>query len=416
MPSEPFTPPVLNQIASVPFLMNFLENTNTINNTFLAVNQLTKMLCNRQDNLQVVTQLAHALTNLVINVKNHLINYASTRNINYAPTFPQNLPILFLAHMKESDLHYTLHTLTRSPIESDELRFLYVLIENEKTHFILYLKSYLPASIAMPTLINFHELPKVDTRNSVATQYKKHPEFPPGYRPDLTTARNIPQQITAPVNVNTPLQPVQAEQPIQPKWPHTYLNYSPSTRTTIPTTTRTTTTETTTPPTTTITPTGETTAISTAISYSVITTTQQQNFETTTSQTTSTHITTKEHIPQKHPRKQSTNALQTLMLGDQPITQNYPSTDELQPFETTTFQSQIDILLPDTPMNFINLDRKKRHFASPAFSYMFGLATLEQLQNVTDKENEMIKFKNQLSTKLKQVNTQTNDILDTIQA
>jgi len=47
---------------------------------------------------------------------------------------------------------------------------------------------------------------------------------------------------------------------------------------------------------------------------------------------------------------------------------------------------------------------------------MFGLATLEQLQNVTDKENEMIKFENQLSAKLKQVNTQTNDILDTIQA
>jgi len=196
-------------------------------------------------------------------VKNHLINYASTRNTNYAPTFPQNLPILFPAHMKESDLHYTLHTLTRSPIESDELRFLYVLIENEKTHFILYLKSYLPASTSMPSLINFHELPKIDTRNAVATQYKKHPEFPPGYRPDLTTTRISPQQITIPVNVNTPLQQIQAEQPIRPWWPHTYLDYSPTTRAPRATIIHTTTTETTTPPTTTSTTTRDTTLSST---------------------------------------------------------------------------------------------------------------------------------------------------------
>ena len=77
----------------------------------------------------------------------------------------------------------------------DEIKMIYLVIENKKVNFVHWLREFLPPTLNLPVYLHFKQLSNADTHEKPPTVYKSHTEFEKPFQPDQSHLNRKPPTV-----------------------------------------------------------------------------------------------------------------------------------------------------------------------------------------------------------------------------
>ncbi len=158
----------------------FLEPTlpNSVSGTqaFAELETLLNTLCIKAKNKPVVMQILHGLQAMNLNIQAHFISFAKHKQSSHKMVLPSPFPLLFSPQSTAADIHQSYYNILRTDLAAEDLKFLYIVTENEKTYMLQWVRDLFQKATVIPTSIPIHTMNQ-DQLPPKSTIYHNHMEL-----------------------------------------------------------------------------------------------------------------------------------------------------------------------------------------------------------------------------------------------
>ena len=140
------------------FIEEIMPNSLIINTALTILENKANELCADNKNQPLINKMYNGYVTMTMNLKTYLTSYVQKVNPNSVFSLPSQLPFLLTAQVTEQDVKSTYFNIMRAPLDQDEIKIITLLVENEKTNLIHYLRQFLPQANPLPqrhTILKF---------------------------------------------------------------------------------------------------------------------------------------------------------------------------------------------------------------------------------------------------------------------
>jgi hypothetical protein len=158
------------------FLEPTLPNSVLGTQAFSELESLLNTLCNKDKNKPIVLQILHGLQAMNLNIQAHFVSFAKHKQSSHKMVLPSPLPLLFSPQSTAADIYQSYYNILRTDLAVEDLKFLYIVTENEKTYMLQWVRDLFQRITAIPTSIPIHTMNQ-DQLPPKSTIYHNHVEL-----------------------------------------------------------------------------------------------------------------------------------------------------------------------------------------------------------------------------------------------
>jgi hypothetical protein len=164
------------------FLEPTLPNSVLGTQAFSELDSLLNTLCAKDKNKPIVLQILHGLQAMNLNIQAHFVSFAKHKQSSHKMVLPSPFPLLFSPQSTAADIHQSYFNILLTDLAVEDLKFLYIVTENEKTYMLQWIRDLFQKVTAIPTSIPIHTMnqdqlpPKSTIYHNHVELKSKHPE------------------------------------------------------------------------------------------------------------------------------------------------------------------------------------------------------------------------------------------------
>jgi hypothetical protein len=158
------------------FLEPTLPNSILGTQAFTELETLLITLCSKDKNRPIVMQILHGLQAMNLNIQAHFVSFAKHKQSSHKMVLPSPIPLLFSPQSTAADIHQAYYNILRTDLAVEDLKFLYIVTENEKTYMLQWVRDLFQRITVIPTSIPIHTMNQ-DQIPSKSTIYHNHIEL-----------------------------------------------------------------------------------------------------------------------------------------------------------------------------------------------------------------------------------------------
>ncbi len=158
------------------FLEPTLPNSVLGTQAFTELESLLITLCSKDKNRPIVMQILHGLQAMNLNIQAHFVSFAKHKQSSHKMALPSPFPLLFSSQSTAADIHQSYYNILRTDLAIEDLKFLYIVTENEKTYMLQWVRDLFHRVTIIPTSIPIHTMNQ-DQTQSKSTIYNNHIEL-----------------------------------------------------------------------------------------------------------------------------------------------------------------------------------------------------------------------------------------------
>jgi hypothetical protein len=160
------------------FLEPTISNSVLSTKAFSELESLLNTLCTKDKNKPVVMQILHGLQAMNLNIQSHFVSFAKHKQSSHNMVLPLPFPLLFSTQSTAADVHQSYYNILRTELAVEDLKFLYIVTENEKTYMLQWVKDLFQKTTSIPVSIPIHTMNQ-DQIPPKSTIYHNHMELKP---------------------------------------------------------------------------------------------------------------------------------------------------------------------------------------------------------------------------------------------
>jgi hypothetical protein len=111
-----------------------------------------------------------------LNIQAHFVSFAKHKQSSHKMVLPSPFPLLFSPQSTAADIHQSYYNILRTNLAVQDLKFLYIVTENEKTYMLQWVRDLFQRITAIPTSIPIHTMNQ-DQLPPKSTIYHNHVEL-----------------------------------------------------------------------------------------------------------------------------------------------------------------------------------------------------------------------------------------------
>jgi hypothetical protein len=121
-------------------------------------------------------QILHGLQAMNLNIQAHFVSFAKHKQSSHKMALPSPVPLLFSPQSTAADIHQAYYNILRTDLAVEDLKFLYIVTENEKTYMLQWVRDLFQRMTVIPTSIPIHTMNQ-DQLPPKSTIYHNHIEL-----------------------------------------------------------------------------------------------------------------------------------------------------------------------------------------------------------------------------------------------
>jgi hypothetical protein len=158
------------------FLEPTLPNSVLGTQAFAELETLLITLCSKDKNRPIIMQILHGLQAMNLNIQAHFVSFAKHKQSSHKMALPSPFPLLFSSQSTAADVHQSYYNILRTDLAIEDLKFLYIVTENEKTYMLQWVRDLFHRITVIPIAIPIHTMNQ-DQIQPKSTIYNNHVEL-----------------------------------------------------------------------------------------------------------------------------------------------------------------------------------------------------------------------------------------------